>query len=95
MMTSLPDPSNSSIFHDKTISIYYTRMTQSWIKHPGLKNRADSPGQQIARQAMPLVEAVDTRFFKELGEQAPDFARSMQHLIRANNDSPGGDNKHS
>lgn len=41
-------------------------------------------GQQVVQQAVTLVEAVDDQFFKELGEQASTFVRSMQHLIRVN-----------
>ena len=44
-------------------------------------------GEQIIQQAMALVESADEQFFKELGEQAPTFVRSMQDLIKANADS--------
>lgn len=43
-------------------------------------------GQEVAHQAVPLVEAVDAQFFQELGEQALAFTHSMQCLIRANGD---------
>lgn len=45
-------------------------------------------GQQIVQKAVPLVEAADEQFFKELGEQASTFVHLMQHLLRVN---PAGD----
>jgi DNA-binding MarR family transcriptional regulator len=92
--------SQASLSRHAHTDVMMTSQVVRTLEEKGLLTRAMHPtdtrarvvsltaeGRKVAQQAVTVVEAADEQFFRELGGQASDFARSMQLLIRANSEA--------